>query len=170
MTPSPDVPTKKSGMPAWAWGLIGCSLLLPVPIIAAILFPVFAQAREKARAISCLSNLKQQGMGLMMYVYDYDEKLPPKDAKWMDVLVPYTKQETVFHCPSLKGPGEYGYAISSEILGKKLEKIKEPAQTVSIFESTKTERNAKDGEPAYRHRNTTNRAFVDGHAKSVKEP
>lgn len=169
MTPSPDVPTKKPGMPAWAWGLIGCSLLLPVPILAAILFPVFAQAREKARAISCLSNIKQQGLGLMMYAQDYDEKLPPKDAKWMDVLVPYTKEEKVFHCPSLKSPDDFGYAFSSEIMGKKLEKIKEPAQTVAIFESTDTSRNAKDGEPAYRHRNTTNRAFVDGHAKSVKE-
>jgi prepilin-type N-terminal cleavage/methylation domain-containing protein/prepilin-type processing-associated H-X9-DG protein len=46
-----------------------------IAILAAILFPVFAQAREKARAISCLSNLKQIGLGLMMYTQDYDEVL-----------------------------------------------------------------------------------------------
>src|SRR5690349_23826516 len=47
-----------------------------IAILAAILFPVFAQAREKARAASCLSNLKQIGLALMMYVQDYDELLP----------------------------------------------------------------------------------------------
>src|SRR5579864_7178826 len=47
-----------------------------IAILAAILFPVFAQAREKARAISCLSNMKQTGLGLMMYIQDYDETFP----------------------------------------------------------------------------------------------
>src|SRR5258708_27932936 len=46
-----------------------------IAILAAILFPVFAQAREKARQTSCLSNLKQIGLGLMMYTQDYDETL-----------------------------------------------------------------------------------------------
>ena len=47
-----------------------------IAILAAILFPVFAQAREKARQTSCLSNLKQIGLGLMMYTQDYDETYP----------------------------------------------------------------------------------------------
>src|SRR3569832_1996332 len=47
-----------------------------IAILAAILFPVFAQAREKARQTSCLSNLKQLGTGYMMYVQDYDESFP----------------------------------------------------------------------------------------------
>ncbi len=47
-----------------------------IAILAAILFPVFAQAREKARAISCISNLKQIGIGTMMYIQDYDEVYP----------------------------------------------------------------------------------------------
>jgi len=46
-----------------------------IAILAAILFPVFAQAREKARAISCFSNTKQIGIGMLMYAQDYDEKL-----------------------------------------------------------------------------------------------
>ena len=54
-----------------------------IAILAAILFPVFAQAREKARAISCLSNLKQVGIGLMMYTQDYDETYPI--AAWQKV-------------------------------------------------------------------------------------
>src|SRR5436305_5829833 len=47
-----------------------------IAILAAILFPVFAQAREKARSISCLSNTKQLGLAVMMYVQDYDETFP----------------------------------------------------------------------------------------------
>ncbi len=50
-----------------------------IAILAAILFPVFAQAREKARQISCLSNIKQLGLGLLMYVQDYDETWPRND-------------------------------------------------------------------------------------------
>jgi prepilin-type N-terminal cleavage/methylation domain-containing protein/prepilin-type processing-associated H-X9-DG protein len=47
-----------------------------IAILAAILFPVFAQAREKARSVSCLSNMKQLGLGTMMYIQDYDETMP----------------------------------------------------------------------------------------------
>src|SRR5262249_38734327 len=47
-----------------------------IAILAAILFPVFAQAREKARSISCLSNNKQVSLGVLMYVQDYDETYP----------------------------------------------------------------------------------------------
>jgi len=47
-----------------------------IAILAAILFPVFAQAREKARAISCTSNLKQIGLGLLQYTQDNDEQFP----------------------------------------------------------------------------------------------
>ena len=53
-----------------------------IAILAAILFPVFAKAREKARQTSCLSNVKQLGLGLMMYAQDYDEKLPSYLPPW----------------------------------------------------------------------------------------
>jgi prepilin-type N-terminal cleavage/methylation domain-containing protein len=51
-----------------------------IAILAAILFPVFAQAREKARAISCLSNLKQAGLAFAMYTQDYDETCVPQEV------------------------------------------------------------------------------------------
>src|SRR5579863_8178857 len=54
-----------------------------IAILAAILFPVFAQAREKARAITCISNLKQIGTGCMMYTQDWDETYP-LGYTWMD--------------------------------------------------------------------------------------
>ncbi len=69
-----------------------------IAILAAILFPVFAQAREKARQTSCLSNLKQMGTALMMYVQDYDEMLPMgwtstnnRARDWTTDLLPYIK-------------------------------------------------------------------------------
>lgn len=81
-----------------------------IAILAAILFPVFAQAREKARAISCLSNEKQMGLGLMQYSQDNDENLPPAwfgypavgfpgAARWMDVIQPYVKNTQIFTDP-----------------------------------------------------------------------
>ncbi len=77
-----------------------------IAILAAILFPVFAQAREKARGVSCLSNMKQLGTAIVMYAQDYDETFPTglQNAWWMDTWVrttqPYVKNFQVYRCPS----------------------------------------------------------------------
>lgn len=91
-----------------------------IAILAAILFPVFAQARERARAASCTSNLKQLGIGLSMYVQDYDEIFPNAYMSpvapgtqfpggvwnscclfWPQLVYPYFKNTQVFTCPSM---------------------------------------------------------------------
>src|SRR2546423_3129552 len=84
-----------------------------IAILAAILFPVFAQARAKARQAACLSNCKQIGLGIAMYTQDYDETMPistywpwctyttPSDfriPKWMDMIFPYVKNTQLFTC------------------------------------------------------------------------
>lgn len=82
-----------------------------ISILAAILFPVFARAREQARKAACQSNLKQIGLALMMYVQDFDETYPTQNLQypaggvlhWQDVLQPYTKSYEVFVCPT-SGP------------------------------------------------------------------
>jgi len=91
-----------------------------ISILAAILFPVFARARENARRASCMSNLKQFGLGMMMYVQDYDETFPhyysggiaagnppggtwnlgTGNWAWQQILYPYTKSTQIFVCPS----------------------------------------------------------------------
>ncbi len=79
-----------------------------IAILAAILFPVFAQAREKARTASCQSNCKQIGLGVLMYVQDYDERYPfggwrPNNDgtwEWQNTTAPYIKNAQVFQCPS----------------------------------------------------------------------
>jgi prepilin-type processing-associated H-X9-DG protein len=83
-----------------------------IAILAAILFPVFARARENARRASCQSNLKQIALGIMMYAQDYDEKLPNVTINasagvtasnpygWADAMQPYLKSTQIFQCPS----------------------------------------------------------------------
>jgi len=74
-----------------------------IAILAAILFPVFAQAREKARGISCLSNLKQAGLAYAMYTQDYDETTPLQksntDGYWFNLIQPYVKNWQLMLCP-----------------------------------------------------------------------
>jgi len=72
-----------------------------IAILAAILFPVFAQAREKARGISCLSNVKQCGIAYAMYVQDYDETGPcfGNGKDWWASIYPYTKNLQLYYCP-----------------------------------------------------------------------
>jgi len=83
-----------------------------IAILAAILFPVFARAREKARQASCQSNLKQIGLAYAMYAQDYDERFPtdwitlPPGTPWTDrytwraMISPYIKNTQIFNCPS----------------------------------------------------------------------
>ena len=97
-----------------------------IAILAAILFPVFAQAREKARAASCLSNTKQLGLGVMMYHQDYDETFPMGGwnevgppatyGRWYNDVRPYIKNITIRDCPSapIKVAEQYGYVTGGD--------------------------------------------------------
>lgn len=87
-----------------------------ISILASILFPVFARARENARRSSCLSNLKQLGLAMMQYTQDYDERLTPAyntganivlpsgavswTALWYHMMYPYMKNIQIMNCPS----------------------------------------------------------------------
>ena len=109
-----------------------------IAILAAILFPVFAKAREKARQASCASNLKQIGLAMLQYSQDNDELLVkawyagnPANPngwnasdpaagyyKWMDAVYPYTKSTQVFHCPDDSGlNGTSGQYVPFQQLG-----------------------------------------------------
>lgn len=88
-----------------------------IVVLVAILFPVFARARESARRASCLSNLKQIGLAGMQYAADYDSCLPPavmafggnpgvNTQTFVDLLQPYIKNLQMFVCPSISKPAE----------------------------------------------------------------
>jgi prepilin-type N-terminal cleavage/methylation domain-containing protein/prepilin-type processing-associated H-X9-DG protein len=123
-----------------------------IAILAAILFPVFAQAREKARATTCLSNCRQIGMAFMQYAQDYDEYFPlttypmPSNS-WTDTVQAYIRNRQILRCPSdgsttwtspttprrssyflnawMAGAGEYG----------RLPSISSPASVIYLAES-----------------------------------
>jgi prepilin-type N-terminal cleavage/methylation domain-containing protein len=96
-----------------------------IAILAAILFPVFARARENARRSSCLSNTKQIGIGIMQYTQDYDERLPiggfggSSDVgdRWREHVQPYIKSTQVFFCPSSPESGREAYGINTNLVG-----------------------------------------------------
>ena len=85
-----------------------------IAILAAILFPVFARARENARRSSCISNMKQIGLGVFQYLQDYDEKFPlavtgryysaTESMGWADEVQPYLKSIQIYQCPSETTP------------------------------------------------------------------
>lgn len=85
-----------------------------IAILAAILFPVFARAREQARRASCASNLKQIGLAVMQYLQDYDETYPIANLYstpqrfWYNVIDPYAKSKQVFTCPNVGRSGNGG--------------------------------------------------------------
>ena len=90
-----------------------------IAILAAILFPVFAQAREKARAASCLSNVKQMGLAVEQYKQDYDGWYPfgvnlrPTTRNWYDAFLdPYIKNSQVTRCPSQPDEWQIGYSYN----------------------------------------------------------
>jgi len=134
-----------------------------IAILAAILFPVFAKVREKARQTSCLSNEKQLGLGFVQYEQDNNETMPYDtsggyydEQGWAGEIYPYVKSAGVFVCPddayksSTPGYSEVSYAMNSNLMasdpsleyetqpskpGSVLSGQLAPASTVLLFET-----------------------------------
>jgi len=128
-----------------------------IAILAAILFPVFARAREKARQTSCLSNVKQINLGLLMYAQDFDETTAHRCEAtpagnmgcYMTQVYPYVKNAQLFQCPSSaprlsstgnrRGglPRTYGFNCRGQGTsgGKMLARFQRPAETITILDT-----------------------------------
>ncbi|MBI3922522.1 MAG: DUF1559 domain-containing protein [Armatimonadetes bacterium] len=169
-----------------------------IAILAAILFPVFARAREKARQTSCVSNLKQLGLAFMTYVQDYDEQMPgaaQNDAltsfgsvygHWVvatvppvDVanggLYPYVKNEQVYRCPSDSNYAtkKLSYSMNVYCAWKALAEAQADSTTILLVDESAT---LNDGYfapptdiPSFVHNGGANMAFLDGHVKWMKQ-
>jgi prepilin-type N-terminal cleavage/methylation domain-containing protein/prepilin-type processing-associated H-X9-DG protein len=169
-----------------------------IAILAAILFPVFAQAREKARGISCVSNVKQITTATLMYAQDYDETLIGSiigmDRKAL--LYPYIKQGTsnadrsqidVWRCPSNPTPTlSASYGFNTYCNSQPLALIATPTETVLFSDSGLNDRlqpvtathlwapsrlaTATNGEsrPVPRHNDFVTVGWVDGHVKPLR--
>ncbi len=128
-----------------------------IAILAAILFPVFARAREKARQTSCLSNAKQLALSQLMYVQDYDEMFCPNATSvadyvlpdgvthwtggamlWMYYMMPYVRNSQVFTCPSDSSPwspsayGSSSYGKNYRLHLRALASIDAPSTTIML--------------------------------------
>ena len=166
-----------------------------IAILAAILFPVFARARENARRSSCQSNLKQVGIAMMQYLQDNDERYMVADHEgtppaypWFAPLQPYIKSEQVFRCPSLSetftAPAtkpSSDYIINGFFShGSHQAQFGQTAQQIMIAERKEGEEVldyhpwASDGGPEWdnigqdRHLEGANYLFADGHVKWLK--
>ncbi len=160
----------------WLWIVLGvgcgCSVLAMM-VLAAILFPVFKQAGSKVKSTICISNLRNLGTAVQMYVQDYDDKFPIADS-WADRTYPYFKNYNVTRCPSVSATdkGKYGYAYNDKIAGVRYAKIKNPAISPLIYDSSNLQKSAHDAftslpVPA-RHGNGNVVAYQDGHVKLVR--
>lgn len=142
---------------------LGCTFF--TAIMGAILFPVFQQAREKARQTVCISNEKILALALTQYILDYDETLPPA-SQWTEVTYPYFRDESILVCP--KAPSlSCGYAFYQPLSVKKLKQISKPAETLMLYDSSLGHWNVTDEGQSLdaRHFNGANIGFVDGHVK-----
>jgi prepilin-type processing-associated H-X9-DG protein len=128
-----------------------------IAILAAILFPVFARARENARRSSCQSNLKQIALGVLQYVQDYDERNVPNYYNdpaisdypigvwstgylfWPQLVYPYTRSVQIFYCPSssyatsIPTSGHYGKVWGTSWLSEAA--ISSPATAYHIMDA-----------------------------------
>lgn len=166
-----------------------------IAILAAILFPVFAKAREKARASSCLSNNKQIGLAAMQYVQDYDETFPimvdwgPADPTcWPEALQPYMKSQTLFMCPSASKrvvavweagwgtsdsifnswmPFSCAYVLNGSTSGQAQAAFVVPAETMYCGDGIWLDMGGSGdlARISKRHMDGANITYLDGHAK-----
>ncbi len=169
-----------------------------IAILAAILFPVFARARENARRSSCQSNLKQIGLGIMQYTQDYDELYPgiyQNSVSWRQQVQAYIKSEQIFKCPSNpdaqyvsweSGGTKYfrSYAMNTNFnvagvplaknIGISLAVVEAPAQKILAAEYKEfwPDFDLGDSEMQGRHfaghLGTSNYLFADGHVKALR--
>jgi len=165
-----------------------------IAILAAILFPVFASAREKSRQISCASNMKQLGMAFQLYAEDNDETIAQgcdhspgyfTGPGWAGQIYPYLRSASVFTCPDDTTKPASPYTVVSYILNQdlvwpnvigqnggfhgafgNLGRINAPSSTVLLFEGSGILANLQspDGNDAYPNDNANN--YTHGSAAS----
>ncbi len=113
-----------------------------ISLLAAVLFPVFAQAREKARQTTCLSNTRQIATAVLMYAQDSDEVLPPvayedaatgEDVNWLDLLLPYVKNRGVYLCPSDTASKTVSYGMNEAAFVDLEDDPDDPPKTLPQF-------------------------------------
>jgi prepilin-type N-terminal cleavage/methylation domain-containing protein/prepilin-type processing-associated H-X9-DG protein len=170
-----------------------------IAILASMLLPALSQAREKARSISCVNNLKQIGLGLAMYVDDSGEVYPNRDNIWVGladgtladwaVVHPYITNVNVWQCPSNSTPpsSNVSYSATCGFFRRKewspqvqaLSGVKDPSGKIGLWDGpggiqhwvmcTTNGGGCHDGKVTARHNNMVNVLMLDYHVTSARE-
>jgi len=131
-----------------------------IAILAAILFPVFAKAREKARQTACINNQRQMATSIMLFAQDHNELLPSKDTVWGDISL----DKGVLICPTAGKKLANGYGFNKGLGGLALGEITSPETTVLTADAIATDNLVEIWTDAdYRHGGKAIYAAVDGH-------
>jgi len=166
-----------------------------IAILAGMLFPVFARAREKGRTVTCLSNMRQQGLAFQMYMMDYDARYVPA-YQWKSRIDPYMKCRELWKCPSRPElPWYYGHGYNCGLMsfevasgspaagfaGKAEAQIESPVYKILSLEWDKCNAAPPNGVKASTrggvmhswavcriHNGGSNVLFADGHAKWMR--
>jgi prepilin-type N-terminal cleavage/methylation domain-containing protein/prepilin-type processing-associated H-X9-DG protein len=165
-----------------------------IAILAAILFPVFARAREKGRQTSCLSNVKQIMTAALMYAGDHDERMPhagvfqwnsnlDDPGAWYYRMIKYLDDENILRCPSASSA--VGYFASCRSSGYSLGEYRKPSRVcwisdgygvnygkaamfqmpTDVFDPSRGGCSQKNAVPTDKHNGGVNIGYIDGHAK-----
>ncbi|MEI6519853.1 MAG: prepilin-type N-terminal cleavage/methylation domain-containing protein [bacterium] len=137
-----------------------------IAILAAILFPVFARAREKARQSTCISNQRQLVASVQMYAQDHEETLPSSTTVWQDIKV----DVNILRCPTAGTKVTNGYVYTNGWAGKALGNISDPTLAIITGDGQHTATGTTDANIAYtasdflqRHSNKYILGYADGH-------
>ncbi len=145
MNVGPD-PGRRNKIPGWAWFLITFALIAPCLIFAAILFPVFSQARIAAQRTQAITNVKQVGISLVMYTADHDDMYPAA-KNWEDATQEYIKSPGIMDQSfASAGVPVSRIALNRGISQKVAMEIPDPYNSVAVFLSTISTRNAVGGQ------------------------
>lgn len=121
-----------------------------------------AQASRKALELSCLSNLKQLGTALVMFLQDHQNQFALKPESYEAAIWEYVKNERLFHCPCSDQPTLRSYTFNAALAGLSPRQLLTPSKTVLLYEGTRLAM-------AFRHEKKAGIVFVDGRSKMVTE-
>lgn len=142
--------------------------ILCVLVIAAILFPLTATSGRDRRRTACLTHLKQSSVSMLIYLGDHNDRFPERD-EWTDVLYPYAKTWTIFHCPQATNTA-WGYAFNGALSRAKQTKLQDPVSVFMVYDSVNPMKNASDlvtSLPAVPRHNRNFVGYADGHVKPL---
>jgi prepilin-type processing-associated H-X9-DG protein len=144
--------------------------LLMVPLYAAMLLPALAKAKARAQSISCMNNVKQLSLGVMMYASSGGDKFPKAD-QWCDAIRTQAGSGKIFQCPADLQGGRSSYAFNKNLSELPTKNVPNSARTVMIFESEGGWNQSGGRETAVkrpRHEGKIIVAFADGHVELVQ--